>query len=158
MNRKYSTEFLSILAKESNSVSDMIRKLGASPQGGMHGHISRRIKIDGIDVSHFNPVAQRRSPHRSGSGNKRDWQSVLVLSESHKREKSYQLRRALIESGVVYVCAKCCQSPEWHGKNLTLEVSHKDGNWRDSRRENLEFLCPNCHSQEPTSTSSRAGM
>jgi hypothetical protein len=156
MNRKYTTEFLAELAKQSSSISDMCRKLGNNPHGGSHGHISKRVKKDGIDVSHFEPVIQKRGPHRYGNGNKRTWQSLLILSDSDRRVRSYHLRRALIESGVEYICARCGQPPIWKDKILTLEVNHKDGNWRDSRRENLEFCCPNCHSQEPTSTSSKA--
>ena|SRR5579859_247266 len=156
MNWKYTTEFLADLAKRSNSISDMCRKLGNNPHGGTHGHLSKRIKKDGIDISHFNPDIYRRSPHSFGSRNKRTWQSILVLSDSDRRVRSHHLRRALIESGVDYVCAGCGQPPIWNGKSLTLEVNHKDGNWRDSRKENLEFCCPNCHSQEPTSTSSKA--
>lgn len=156
MNRKYSTEFLTELAKQSNSVSDMCRRLGNNPHGGTHGHLSKRIKKDGIDVSHFNPIIQKRAPHKLGNGQKRTWQSILVLSDSDRRERSYFLRRALIESGVEYICVSCGQLPSWNGKPLTLEVNHIDGNWRDSRKENLEFCCPNCHSQEETSTSSKA--
>ena len=41
----------------------------------------------------------------------------------------------------------CPLSNEWLGRRLILHVNHKDGNWLDDRPENIEFLCPNCHSQ-----------
>jgi len=41
----------------------------------------------------------------------------------------------------------CPLSNEWLGRRLILHVNHKDGNWLDDRPENLQFLCPNCHSQ-----------
>lgn len=31
-----------------------------------------------------------------------------------------------------------------------MELEHKDGNNANWSRENLEALCPNCHSQTPT--------
>jgi len=46
-------------------------------------------------------------------------------------------------------CNKCGVS-EWQGETLTLELEHKDGNNKNNSRDNLEFLCPNCHSQTST--------
>ena len=47
---------------------------------------------------------------------------------------------------------KCnkCGITEWLGKPITLELEHKDGNHYNNERNNLELLCPNCHSQTPT--------
>lgn len=44
-----------------------------------------------------------------------------------------------------FCCAKCGIS-EWLGVKLVLELEHKDGNNQNNARENLEGLCPNCHS------------
>lgn len=43
---------------------------------------------------------------------------------------------------------KCnsCGLIEWMGKPLTLELDHKDGNTNNNKRDNLECICPNCHS------------
>jgi len=43
-------------------------------------------------------------------------------------------------------CSKC----EWSEVNIytgkvPLQIEHKDGNWKNNREENLELLCPNCH-------------
>ena len=38
----------------------------------------------------------------------------------------------------------------WNGKELKLELDHINGVSGDNRPENLRFLCPNCHSQQPT--------
>lgn len=47
---------------------------------------------------------------------------------------------------------KCneCGVSEWRGEPLSLEVDHKNGNNKDNTRENLEALCPNCHSLTKT--------
>jgi len=44
-----------------------------------------------------------------------------------------------------YCCNRCGIS-EWQGTKLSLELEHKDGNNTNNSRENLEGLCPNCHS------------
>lgn len=32
----------------------------------------------------------------------------------------------------------------------TLQIHHKDGNYKNNSKENLEVLCPNCHSLTET--------
>ena len=46
-------------------------------------------------------------------------------------------------------CAECGIS-DWNGKDITLELEHKDGNSENNSPKNLCLLCPNCHSQTPT--------
>lgn len=44
-----------------------------------------------------------------------------------------------------FCCAKCNIST-WFEKPIALELEHKDGNNQNNSRDNLEGLCPNCHS------------
>lgn len=46
-------------------------------------------------------------------------------------------------------CCKECGISEWRGQPLSLELNHIDGNNQNYVRENLEALCPNCHSITP---------
>lgn len=48
-------------------------------------------------------------------------------------------------------CVLCEQGPEWNGKPLTLQVDHIDGDSDNNLPDNLRLVCPNCHSQLPTS-------
>lgn len=47
---------------------------------------------------------------------------------------------------------KCnnCGIDTWLGNPIVLELEHKDGNTKNNARENLECLCPNCHSLTST--------
>jgi len=46
---------------------------------------------------------------------------------------------------------KCglCKLDKWLDKTLVLELHHVDGTHNNINRDNLIYLCPNCHSQTP---------
>ena len=147
-HQKYTRELLEPLVKESVSVAGVARKIGLKLAGGSHTHLSKVIKKLGIDTSHFTGQVHNRG--KPGYG-KKHWSEVLVLNENRdRREDAYRLRRALIESGREYKCAKCGLGDTWNGCEIRLHVDHKNGEWLDNHPENLDFLCPNCHSQTST--------
>jgi len=47
---------------------------------------------------------------------------------------------------------KCllCGIIDWNGKSLVLHLDHINGDQNYNVRENLRFICPNCHSQTET--------
>ena len=66
-----------------------------------------------------------------------------------------KLRKKLIEDGIKKdECEKCGLSV-WMGQKLSLELHHKDGNRFNNELENLEILCPNCHSLTPNHSHQR---
>lgn len=64
-------------------------------------------------------------------------------------EKSIRYKRLQIIEEQQHKCL-WCRNNEWNGKPLTLELDHIDGDTSNNNRENLRFLCPNCHSQTST--------
>lgn len=65
---------------------------------------------------------------------------------SKKHGLSSVIRNFLLKEAN-YQCIKCgwAEVNEFTGK-VPLEVNHIDGDYLNNRRENLEVLCPNCHS------------
>jgi hypothetical protein len=43
-----------------------------------------------------------------------------------------------------------CKNTEWMGKPINLELEHKDGNSANDHEDNVELICPTCHSYTPT--------
>ena len=142
---KYTEEILAAAAAQSASVAGVLRVLGVAQSGGMHAHISRRMKALGVDTTHFTGMGHRfgvSSPRR-----KRAAEILVVRPFGAGRAKPYMLRRALIDAGVSYRCARCRLDPLWCGQVLVLHVDHINGNYLDCTQQNLRFLCPNCHTQ-----------
>lgn len=61
----------------------------------------------------------------------------------------YEQQRKRVYHEQHHECNRC-KLDEWQGEQLTLEFEHKDGNNKNSLRENVEMLCPNCHSLTKT--------
>ena len=147
-NKKYTKEVLEPVVRSSSSYAEVIRKLGIRWSGGTQQNIRRWVMTYQIDVTHFlGQAANRGVTHRGGS-NKKPWNEVLVYEPNRSwRVDACKLRRALIDSGVPYQCSTCGNPGEWNGKELRLQVDHKNGDWRNNTPGNVRFQCPNCHSQ-----------
>jgi len=75
-------------------------------------------------------------------------QDILTENSTYARG---HLKKRLIDEGILENrCYGCELLSEWRGKPITLQLEHKNGINNDNRLENLEMLCPNCHSQTDT--------
>lgn len=142
---KYSKEQLQLVVNESKSIAQVMKKLGLKPAGGNHSYMKKRLKRLEVNTDHFLGQASSRGITPT---TKREWHEVLVLTNRDRREAVAILRRAMIESGIKCECKLCGLTDEWQGRPLVLEIDHKNGNPLDNRKENVRFLCPNCHAQE----------
>lgn len=145
--RWYSTEQLAEAVATSASFAGVLRHLGVPQAGGSQAYLARRIRKEGLDISHFTGQA-----HMAGKkGRRARPEDVLVVNPpGSNRVKTSTLRRIMIEAGVPQRCSCCGLGPQWQGKPLTLVIDHLNGDWLDNREANLRFLCPNCHAQTAT--------
>ena len=78
------------------------------------------------------------------------WKAGVVNGMRGKYQISTHIVRYLREK-FNNKCSKC----GWNEVNLytekiPLETEHIDGNYKNNKEENLDLLCPNCHSLTPT--------
>lgn len=69
---------------------------------------------------------------------------------ANTRRNRYYLKARLLRAGLKEERCERCGISEWRGWRLSLALHHVNGDRLDNRVENLELLCPNCHSQTDT--------
>ena len=66
-----------------------------------------------------------------------------------RRTQRLNLKRRLLREGLKEDRCEICGIDEWLGRPLAMALHHINGDPADNRIENLQLLCPNCHSQTP---------
>lgn len=70
---------------------------------------------------------------------------IDVYLDNQKTIASYRLKNRLIESGIKEAKCECCGLSKWLGREIPLELHHKDGQHYNNNIDNIILLCPNCH-------------
>lgn len=126
----------------SYSVAEVLRKLNLAIAGGSYAHIQRHIKRLNLDTSHFGGQAMQG---RFGKSKNKSLDDILVPGSPYQ---STEIRRYILKAGLKSNQCELCNLTSWHGSPITIELHHKNGVRNDNRLENLQMLCPNCHSQQ----------
>ena len=138
-NKSFTLEEFQAICENSESVREVVQKLGYAPNGGgTAARVKRDIENNNIDISHFTGQAHTKNIGKYKTPIE-DYLTNKVKITSHK------LRLRLLKEGIFeYKCA-CCGNSEWLGQPIPLELHHKDGNKDNNNLDNLELRCPNCH-------------
>lgn len=125
----------------SNTYTDILKKIGIKPIGGNINTLHNYLKLYNI------PFISK--PHKN-----RDYsQGIRIATNDQLFVEHCQIARSVVRKRIIkfniipYKCAKCGLLDKWQNSQITLQLEHKNGINNDNRLENLEFLCPNCHSQ-----------
>ena len=150
MKANYSKENLETIIKESLSLAEVLRKLGIRDVGSNFITLKKYIDEYKLDTTHF--TGQRWNKGKTEAIDKR----VAVLNIDDIFDNKVPIRSSKLKEKLFTLgykerkCEKCGCGTEWEGEPLTLELHHKDGNHYNNNLDNLQILCPNCHSQTET--------
>lgn len=139
-----SEEDFTTIVKQSDSLRDVVSALGYRANSGrVFYKVKNRITSLGLDISHF---GSRYREKLSEGVRKYEIADILVKDSTYTNISS--LKRRLVAEGYLdYKCSVCGNEGTWLGCPLTLQLNHLDGDPSNHSLENLEFLCPNCHTQ-----------
>lgn len=75
-----------------------------------------------------------------------DWKSGRLSGTTASGEPAEVVRRYIRskKGEKCWRCGWCERNP--HTGIVPVQIHHIDGDWKNNREENLELLCPNCHS------------
>lgn len=137
-------EKLQELCNNSNSIRELLHKLNLSANGsGGYRTFYKSIKNMDIDLS----VLKSKKYRWRGSAKKNN---ENFFTENSSISRGNIKKRIIKENLKEYKCSKCGNIGKWLDGVLVLQLEHKNGINDDNRLSNLEFLCPNCHSQTET--------
>ena len=139
---RYSKEYLITIIYESNSIKEVLEKMGLRAAGGNYRVINEYIKKYDIDISHF--LEYRKNIlcnlHKTQKTN-----LLEILTENSSFSRTH-LKERLFKEGLKERCCELCgQGEEWQGKKMSLILDHINGVHNDNRIENLRIVCPNCN-------------
>ena len=141
--KRWTTDQLKRFTRNSFSYRQVLIKLGLREAGGNYDQLKKYIKELNLDVSHFK--GRGWNAGLQGIGKPIIPLEKILTTESYFQ--SYKLKNRLFSANLK---PKHCENCKWARKTtdgyLPLELHHINGDRHDNRIENLEILCPNCHS------------
>lgn len=101
------------------------------------------IEKNNIDISHFGTLKKKNKDNFTKL--KDDEYFALGVYRN-----GANLLKRLLQDGYKEHKSERCGRIEWEGQLIPIQVHHINGDHFDNRIENLQLLCPNCHSLTDT--------
>lgn|GEM_PF-1850995 len=108
--------------------------------------LSNKLKGKPTGINRFNNFSKEKWKEINEK-RKEYWKNKLFNTNFNDLGVDSKRNKVILEQNEQ--CNKCKLS-KWLDEKITLELEHIDGNHQNNKRENLEALCPNCHSLTPT--------
>ena len=139
----WNKERIQEVIKDCDSLSETLLKLGIPNDGGNTCTLRKKLEEYNIDYSHFTYGAKKKKD--------KTYISAKEFLGTNKNIQTSKLKNKLLNEGLKE--NKCenpncpCKGGYWLEHPLVCQLHHINGIRTDNRLENLQMLCPNCHSQ-----------
>lgn len=114
------------------------------------GTLNHYLKAMGIEYSgQQSKKGQQKGPNK--------YKPASFYFDNKQPINSHKLKEKLFRDGLKEQKCELCGCSEWLGIKVSLELHHKDNNHLNNAFENLQILCPNCHSIQEGNSGANAG-
>lgn len=135
----WNVELLRNVVKDCVNFGEVLDKLQIPRQGNNTKTLRGILDKEKIDYSHF--TGRAREYVKPGV------KDINYYLTNQGYIKTSSLKEKLLKEGLKQNKCECCGITEWNGKPLVMQLHHIDGNHNNNFLDNLQMLCPNCHSQ-----------
>lgn len=135
---EWNLDLIKKAVKESVNFTEVLEKIGIPRRGNNSSTLKRFLKRNKIDYSHFTGRARSY---------KNSYIEVKEYLNATKKIHSSKLKDKLLKENILENKCYNCGITQWQNKPIILQLHHIDGNNTNNNLENLQLLCPNCHSQ-----------
>lgn len=115
-------------------------------------------KVLNVDWRTFKKEAERYGLYKKIVYTSKKYELSDILNGVYPHYPTSKITLRLIKEGLKEYKCESCGISDWNGKRIGLELNHIDGDNSNHLLDNLEILCPNCHSQTDTYKSRNVKM
>lgn len=131
---------ISEVIPNSTTYTEVLEHIGIPARGGNIDTLKRVIEQMGVDTSHF-------TGRRANDVIRRYYVPSEKYIGSGRKIKSAKLLEKLVRENKKTFQCENCGITDWNSKAIVFHLHHRDGNPNNNTLDNLQVLCPNCHSQ-----------
>ena len=140
----YTKEELQHMLDTNSTFTQILKEIGLRGGSSM---ITLKKVIDeySLDMTQYriNNYNYKKNIAKNAFSSSYDLESKL---KKNSNSSSHKLKIKLIDYGLKESRCELCNSTEWLGRPIKLHLHHIDGDHTNNELDNLQLLCPNCHS------------
>lgn len=141
-----SQQDLQKLLDTSSSYAEVLHKVGLSDNNNNYTTLNKYIAKYNLDLTAINVNRKKLTAYKTKLPTDQIELYYSLVRGEINRKPSLLLDIICNNNIRPYKCELCGIST-WRNNTIRLELHHKDGNHKNNKLDNLQILCPNCHSQ-----------